>query len=445
MQKAPSSHHSSSKTLQRLLQRIRQAITSFPDETNTEFRQFHLTNDVSQVQVVVLILGLTIALFAISDYMFLGYSLTFYALVALRAALIIYSIIYLRHITKIGSYRSYDKSTLTYMLVMVFGILLVNLTRPQNFLPHIIVIDMAVFTFYLILPTRYLYQAAASLAFSTGEVLIIIFSFESLAEVPALFTALFSLIFTNIIAALSSLQLHSYRWHMFTNIQKRKESERLAAIGQTAGMIGHDIRNPLQAINNELYIAKDTINSLPKRPGHNEALDSISIIQEQTDYISKIVSDLQDYARPLKPEYAQVNLSELLASIFQTISLSEKITLKINLKDIETLQTDPTLIRRALTNLVNNAVQAMPNGGKLDLTATKKDENAIITVSDTGAGIPEDIKPKLFTPLVTSKAKGQGLGLAVVKRLIEALNGSITFESQQGKGTQFIITLPLRQ
>ena len=91
---------------------------------------------------------------------------------------------------------------------------------------------------------------------------------------------------------------------------------------------------------------------------------------------------------------------------------------------------------------MNNAIQAMPNGGNLTLSGFEKESYAYITVTDTGMGIPEEIKPKLFTPLVTSKATGQGLGLAVVKRLIEALNGKITFESQIGKGTTFIITLP---
>jgi len=210
-------------------------------------------------------------------------------------------------------------------------------------------------------------------------------------------------------------------------------------------MIGHDIRNPLQAIVSELYLAKDVITSgshpeEEKKP----ALESINIIQEQTDYISKIVSDLQEYARPITPEFSNVDLSELIVSVFQTISLPDEIVLKIDVKGFPKIETDPTLIRRALTNLINNAIQAMPDGGTLGLTAVKTKEYIIIKISDTGKGIPEEIKPKLFTPLVTSKAKGQGLGLAVVKRLVEALGGSITFESQLDKGTTFTIRLPVK-
>lgn len=87
----------------------------------------------------------------------------------------------------------------------------------------------------------------------------------------------------------------------------------------------------------------------------------------------------------------------------------------------------------------------MPTGGKLTLSGYRKDNNVLIIVEDTGIGIPEDIKPKLFSPMLTTKAKGQGLGLAVVKRLVEALKGNIEFESQVGKGTKFSITLPCKR
>lgn len=92
---------------------------------------------------------------------------------------------------------------------------------------------------------------------------------------------------------------------------------------------------------------------------------------------------------------------------------------------------DRSLIRRILTNLFINAIQAMPTGGKLKLSSSKNDNNVQVIIEDTGVGIPEEIKDKLFSPMVTTKAKGQGLGLAVVKRLVEALNGTISFESQE--------------
>ncbi len=221
-----------------------------------------------------------------------------------------------------------------------------------------------------------------------------------------------------------------------------QDKERLAAIGQTAGMVGHDIRNPLQAIVSELYLARQVMVEAPKNSDTAEVLESINLIQEQVEYINKIVSDLQDFARPLNPEYEIVNLPDLLVIIFDATVLPETIKLNVDVKGSLKLKTDPTFIRRALTNLVNNAVQAMPDGGELGLIAHKREECIVISVSDTGQGIPEHVKVNLFKPLMTTKAKGQGLGLAVVKRLVEALNGKVSFESEEGKGTKFTIELP---
>jgi signal transduction histidine kinase len=170
-----------------------------------------------------------------------------------------------------------------------------------------------------------------------------------------------------------------------------------------------------------------------------ESLDSID---KNIGYINKIVADLQDYARPLKPECVNVDLSNVVASIFKTTVIPDNVKLTVDITGFPHLRSDPMFIRRALTNLVNNAFQAMPNGGLLKVRGYEKDNKIYIAISDTGVGIPEDFKAKLFTPMMTTKAKGQGLGLAVVKRLIEALGGTVTFESQEGKGTTFTIKLP---
>jgi signal transduction histidine kinase len=96
----------------------------------------------------------------------------------------------------------------------------------------------------------------------------------------------------------------------------------------------------------------------------------------------------------------------------------------------------------ARANLVTNAVQAMPNGGNLTIDAHKEEDNTILSVKDTGVGIPQEIRDKMFTLMFTTKAKGQGFGLPVVKRMAESLGGTVTFESQEGKGTTFIVRLP---
>ena len=111
--------------------------------------------------------------------------------------------------------------------------------------------------------------------------------------------------------------------------------------------------------------------------------------------------------------------------------------------DAKKVMADSAYMKRIMGNLISNAVQAMPDGGKLAIRAHREVGDVVITVEDTGVGIPDEAKPKLFQPLFTTKSKGQGFGLAVVKRLTEALNGTITFDSQEGKGTKFIIKLPI--
>jgi len=242
-------------------------------------------------------------------------------------------------------------------------------------------------------------------------------------------------------------KLEEYSKHLEELVEERthqlKDSERLAAIGQTAGMVGHDIRNPLQAIIGDVYLAKGDVDSLKKSDKKESLQESLAAIEKNTEYINKIVADLQDFARPLKPVPQETDLEAIFNELLlknckpENIKASSHVT-----KDAKKLMVDPILLNRIISNLITNAVQAMPNGGKLTINAHRETDNTVITVKDTGVGIPDDVKPRLFTPLFTTKSKGQGFGLAVVKRMTEALNGTVTLESQQGKGATFTVTLP---
>lgn len=221
-----------------------------------------------------------------------------------------------------------------------------------------------------------------------------------------------------------------------------EEAKRLSAIGATAGMVGHDIRNPLQVVMSDTYLLKEALAFMPEDKTKQEVVESIDDIEKNVAYINKIVQDLQDYSRSIKPEITEANLSDIFTAVFKTISFPDSVKLSIQISGAEKIKTDPMLLQRALTNLVTNAIQAMPNGGSLKISGSISHNRVIITVADTGVGIPEEVKPKLFTPMVTTKAKGQGFGLAVSKRLIESMRGTISFESQPGKGTKFTINLP---
>jgi signal transduction histidine kinase len=124
-------------------------------------------------------------------------------------------------------------------------------------------------------------------------------------------------------------------------------------------------------------------------------------------------------------------------------SLPENVRVSVNVEtDARNVVADSTFINRIMYNLVNNAIQAMPKGGQLFIHVYKESNDVVISVKDTGVGIPEAVKGKLFTPMFTTKSKGQGFGLAVIKRMTEALGGTVTFESQEGKGTTFTVHIP---
>jgi signal transduction histidine kinase len=222
-----------------------------------------------------------------------------------------------------------------------------------------------------------------------------------------------------------------------------KDSERFAAIGQTAGMVGHDIRNPLQGILSDVYLVKADLDLMQDSEEKRNIQESLVEIEKNIEYINKIVADLQDFARPLQPIVQDTDLDSVIDELLLKSPIPENIEVSSYVQeDAKRIIADPALLTRILANLITNAVQAMPDGGKLYVKGYREMDNVVVSVEDTGVGIPEEIKPKLFTPLFTTKSKGQGFGLAAVKRLTESLGGSVMFETKEGIGTKFILCLP---
>jgi signal transduction histidine kinase/PAS domain-containing protein len=242
-------------------------------------------------------------------------------------------------------------------------------------------------------------------------------------------------------------KLEQYNKHLEELVEEKtkllKDSERMAAIGQTAGMVGHDIRNPLQSIIGEVYLANSELATLPDSEEKANIKESLDMIKHNTEYMNKIVLDLQDFAKPLSPCDEETNIEQMIQELLTKKGVPENIQTEAQIESqARIIRADSAYMKRILGNLISNAVQAMPDGGKLKVQAHRETGAVVITVKDTGVGISEDAKDKLFTPLFTTKSKGQGFGLAVVKRLTEALGGTVTFESQQDKGTAFTIRLP---
>jgi two-component system, NtrC family, sensor histidine kinase AtoS len=209
-------------------------------------------------------------------------------------------------------------------------------------------------------------------------------------------------------------------------------------------MVGHDLRNPLQTITGELFLAKMEVETLADCEAKRNLRESIQTIEEQAVYMDKIVSDLQAFVQPVKIDRKPISLKELVASVFATVIVPSNVSVQTQIaQNFPQIKVDGQLLKRVLINLVTNAVQAMPGGGKLALTSQFTPQGQVcVSVKDTGIGIPDQIKPHIFTPLFTTKPRGQGFGLAVCKRVIEAHGGTISFESQVGKGAEFTIQFP---
>ncbi|MGZ4932574.1 MAG: GAF domain-containing protein [Halobacteriota archaeon] len=247
----------------------------------------------------------------------------------------------------------------------------------------------------------------------------------------------------------SDEMLKQYSEHLGELVEERtrqlKDAERLAGIGETAAMIGHDLRNPLQGLQYIVDLQKLRLERVPvdqRGPREWEGLETLlDRINEQVFYMDKIVGDLQDYARPMVLDTKVVSLRTLIDDVLRSLPHVENAHIITDIPPLS-LAADPHLMRRVFANLFLNALQAMPDGGTLAITAAADNGAILINVRDTGVGIPNELKEKLFSPLTTGKAKGTGLGLAVVRRIIDAHSGDITFESTLGEGTLFTVRLP---
>ncbi|MCX8188468.1 MAG: ATP-binding protein [Nitrososphaeria archaeon] len=222
--------------------------------------------------------------------------------------------------------------------------------------------------------------------------------------------------------------------------QAKIQEERISAIGETATIIAHDLRNPLQSILNNIYLIEEKVKASEKpQPDLLEKLESIKF---QIRYVDKIVSDLYFYGTTIKAVKTEINLWELIRELISYSPIPSNIKTEIFCEERLAVVSDPIILRHVLSNIITNAVQAMSEGGRLTIEGKREGEKVVLTITDTGKGIPKEIQARIFEPLFTTKSKGMGMGLAVCKRLIELLGGQITFHSVEGVGTTFTITLP---
>lgn len=216
--------------------------------------------------------------------------------------------------------------------------------------------------------------------------------------------------------------------------------EKLAVLGQVAGSVGHELRNPLGVMSNAVYFLQTVLSDADETT--REYLD---IIKDEIAVSDRIVAELLDSVRSKPPHPEAVGLREMIERTVHQLTIPDSVAVSLDIPEaLPQLRVDAMQINQVFRNLISNGVEAMAGGGVLEIRAVENrpDNTVTVSVRDSGSGMTQEHLDKLFEPLFTTKARGTGLGLVIVKNLTEANGGTIKVQSEAGKGTLFTVTLP---
>ncbi|WP_212786496.1 ATP-binding protein [Ferrigenium kumadai] len=216
--------------------------------------------------------------------------------------------------------------------------------------------------------------------------------------------------------------------------------EKLAVLGQVAGSVGHELRNPLGVMSNAVYYLKTVLGDADQG-----TKDYLNIIESEIANSERIVSDLLDSVRTKPPQIQQVVIAELIGQTLGKLTIPPVVQVKLDIPEtLPPLRVDPLQMQQVFRNLITNGIEAMQDGGTLAIRAMTDTSAGTVSVGvqDSGAGVTREQLGKLFQPLFTTKARGIGLGLVVVKNLTEANGGRVEVQSEPGKGSVFRVILP---
>jgi two-component system, NtrC family, sensor histidine kinase HydH len=227
--------------------------------------------------------------------------------------------------------------------------------------------------------------------------------------------------------------------------QARVRTERLAQLGALLAGFAHEVRNPLSTIGLNLQLVledfKDSEASRDKR-----TYKRLAVVEQEVRRLQKILEEFLSFARAPEPQLAPVDLNARLQAVVD-FSAPEMHESGISLRffpaaDIGAVPADWDHLQAAVVNLLRNSKEALTNGGEIMVSTVREGDDVLVRVTDTGPGIPPEVQPHVLEPYFSTKKAGTGLGLPTARRIVEEHGGSLTFRSEQGKGTQFTIRLP---
>jgi signal transduction histidine kinase len=218
------------------------------------------------------------------------------------------------------------------------------------------------------------------------------------------------------------------------------QQERLSAVGEMASVIGHELRNPLAAVTNALFIVRGDLGEDVSQTTEKY----LSMAERETSKAAVLADDLTAFVRPRELVESEIDVPDLVDEVLSATPQPEDVQVDVEVAPCS-LVGDRGQLAEVLTNLVTNAYQAMPDGGTVRLGASCSDGHATFTVEDTGSGITDAAKQRIFEPFFTTKNSGTGLGLAIVQRLVEAHGGQISLENGSTGGVRATVVLPVKE
>jgi signal transduction histidine kinase len=240
-----------------------------------------------------------------------------------------------------------------------------------------------------------------------------------------------------------------YNQHSHTQQIKALEAEvahrdRLSAMGNMAATVAHEIRNPLNSVSMGLQRLKREFHPTQDEEEYSHYIE---LMRGEVQRLNSIVEEFLSLARPLEIKPEEVRMDTLLEEL-TTFAKADAELANVQIRvvvppDLPTARVDRNYLKQVLLNLILNGLQSMPQGGSLTLEAEVSRGNMIVTVADTGEGVPQETLSRIFEPYFTTKTKGAGLGLTIARRIVEAHQGTLTVDTTSGQGTRFRIAVPM--
>jgi signal transduction histidine kinase len=238
-----------------------------------------------------------------------------------------------------------------------------------------------------------------------------------------------------------SIELERANRELEESFERVKEADRLAAVGQLAAGLAHEIRHPLASIDGAINILEN-----PESPENLQA-EFRGIVRKECRRLSGLLTELLDFAKPRKPRLRSIDISSRLSEVAGLARSAAKtgIEVRIVAEDLPLVECDEEQIKQVMLNLVMNAIDAMPQGGLVAVAARREGSEIALSVSDEGEGVPQELTSRIFDPFFTTREAGTGLGLAVVHQIVTQHRGRIEVSRNINKGARFTVHLPISQ